>query len=377
MTDIANRWATIEQRAATGGSPSPARKKFRFYKPFVNAVDTYVREAQDGERIYFGIDEFDSQIRGVGRSQLCIINGYSHSGKTLFLAHVLDYNRDKRIAYFTPDEPAHLVLAKLAALRSGVPADEIESLVAQGDDAAIEMLRQTALRDFPLLAVFEQTVRGEEMYDALDEAELVWGAPAQAVVLDYLELLQAGDTVQAKGEFCKSFCTTRQVPFFLIHQTSRSAGAEGKRQTISSGAYGGETLATFQLGVWRKKSSIVAELEEVNDRIARAASGGSDAMLDRREQLRHELERHEYTVTVAVTKNKRPGRRTGREEIDFELYGDTGLLVPLAEGDVPQQFRAKLAAEQRLMVDEVGQAQDGWLQSEWVQSDDEFYQEEW
>lgn len=329
------------------------KSKFRFYKPFVTAVDTYVREAQDGERIYFGIPEFDSQIRGVGKSQLCIINGYSHSGKTLFLAHILRHNRDKRIAYFTPDEPAHLVLAKLAALQSGVPADQIEDMVAAGNEEAIAILRDTALRDFPKLAVFEQSVRSEEMDEALDEAEAVWGEKAECVVLDYLELLQAGDTVQAKGEFVKAFCTRREVPFILVHQTSRSAGADGKKQTISSGAYGGEQLATFQLGVWRKKAAIVSELEELNDRIARSANGGSEAALERRDSLLHELERHQFTVTVAVTKNKRPGRREGREEIDFELFGDTGLLVPLDEGDLPSQYRSKLQAQRQVAVADV------------------------
>jgi len=58
--------------------------------------------------------------------------------------------------------------------------------------------------------------------------------------------------------------------------------------------------------------------------------------------LQHELERAEYTLTVAITKNKRPGRRDGREEIDFELFGDTGVISPLGASDLPVQYRELL-----------------------------------
>lgn len=365
---VADLWAAKEAEAGGARSSAP-RKGFRFYRPFVKAVDAFVTETRDGERIYFGIPEFDAQTRGIGRGHLCIINGYSHSGKTLLLAHILRHNRHKRIAYFTPDEPAQLVLAKLAAAQSGVPADTIEDMIASGDDRGIDILRTTALTDFPQLAVFDQPIRAEEMDAAISEAESVWGDSVELVVFDYLELLQAGDTVSAKGEFLKGLCASRNVPMIVLHQTSRSAGAEGKAQTISSGAYGGETLATFQFGVWRRKAAIAASLVEVNDRIARAANGASQAMLDQRDNLLHELERAEYTVTCAITKNKRPGRREGRNEIDFELYGDTGLLVPLADGDLPVQYREKLRQRQAQQVAEV-QSDQGWSQ-------DEFDDEEW
>lgn len=339
-TPIAERWKAKESQAQPKALQTG---KWRYYKPFVSAVDTYVREAQDGERIYFGIDEFDGQIRGVGRGQLCVINGYSHSGKTLLLAHILRHNRRKRIAMFTPDEPAQLVLAKLASLSSGVPADELEDRIASYDDAAIDILRRTAVEEFPNLIVFEQSCNADMMHEALKEAELVWGEKAELVVFDYLELLQAGETVPAKFEFIKAYGTDKHLPIILIHQTSRSGGKDGAAQTISSGAYGGETFATFQLGVWRKKSALEAQLVDVRDKIMRAANGASQALLDQQEDLAHELERHMFTVTVAITKNKRPGRRSGREEIDFELFGDTGQLVPLDATDLPAQYRQKIA----------------------------------
>lgn len=388
MSTIADRWAEKELGAnAAGPHDSLTKTKWRHYRPFVDAVKSYVDEARDGERVFFGIEEFDAQIRGVGRGQLCVCNGFSHSGKTLWLAHVLRHNKHKRIAYFTPDEPAQLVLAKLASASSGVPADEIEDRIVSGDEAAVEILRRTATIEFPNLAVFDKPLRGEDMDVALREAEQVWSAAAsmpltaELVVFDYLELLQAGETVPQKFEFIKAFGSKHNLPVILVHQTSRTAGKDGLAQNISSGAYGGEQFATFQLGVWRKKAALAAALVEVRDKIARAANGATDQMIERQEDLIHELARAEYTLTVAITKNKRPGRREGREEIDFELFGATGLIAPLAEGDLPQQYRQRLAASRQSQPaahqTESDYSFDSDVDVQQTISDDEFYQEQW
>jgi KaiC/GvpD/RAD55 family RecA-like ATPase len=338
MTDIAAQWAAKE------------RNRYRYFKPFVDAVKTFVAEAQDGERIYFGIEEFDKQMRGIGRGQLCIINGYAHSGKTLLTTHLLKHNHNKRILYFSPDEPAALVLAKLAAAIHGVPADEMEDRVAQGDQSAIDMLIDTATVQFPNLILTDQPTGSESMEGLYKEACEVWGAKPDFVVVDYAELVTAGETVPQKFDFLKGFGSRHETAMIVLHQTSRSAGAEGKRMTISSGSFGGEQHATFQLGVWRKQAQITAELIELEDKIARSVKGATESTIQRQKELRADLEKHEFTVTVAITKNKRPGRREGRSEIDFELYGETGILVPMGATDLPVQYRAmrdKQASERR------------------------------
>lgn len=344
---IADAWNQLEQKVQRPGDTSnPGTPKFKHYRPFVDAVKTFVAEAQDGERIYFGIPEFDDQIRGIGKGQLCIINGYSHSGKTLLLAHILRHNPDKRVCLVIPDEPAPLVLAKLAAAVHRVPADQLEDRVASGDQAAIDMLRSTAEVHFPNLLVFDKPVRAEDMEEMFKEATDVYGGQKpELFVLDYLELLQAGETVPQKADFIKGFGSRHEIPLIVLHQTSRSAGAEGKRMTISSGSYGGEQHATFQIGVWRQQSAVAAELLEVEDKIARAANGGTEQHIEKRDRLQAEFEKHAFTLTAAITKNKRPGRREGRSEIDFELWGDTGIITPLGPLDLPVQYRTLL--EQR------------------------------
>src|SRR5690606_3797101 len=113
--------------------PTPAKPRLH-YRPLTEAIGDFVTEAQDTHRIYTGIQQLDAQMRGIGRGHLALVVGYTHNGKTLFVTHMLRHNKDKRIAFFTPDETQTLILAKLAAVESGVAAQELEQLVAQRDE---------------------------------------------------------------------------------------------------------------------------------------------------------------------------------------------------------------------------------------------------
>lgn len=340
MTDIAQGWANLEDKVAGGPSistpPPPETRVYRHYRPLTEAVQTFVHEAQDTKRIFTGIEQFDAQMRGIGAGHLCMVVGYNHSGKTLVLLHMLRHNRDKRIAMFIPDEPQALVLAKLASISTGVPAVELERRVASGDTDAITLLKETAAVEFPNLIVFDKPMLPGDMEAAYDEAEEVWGRPCDLVVVDFLDLVQAGETVQQKVEFIKGFGSRHEVPVVLIHQTSRSAGADGRKMTISSGSMGGEAYATFMIGVRRKKAQFLSEIEELEERVNRS---GSESARERLDALRYDLAIHEYTLSVNLTKNKRPGGGLV-DEMDFELYGETGQLVPLRSGDLPAQYRS-------------------------------------
>jgi hypothetical protein len=278
-------------------------------------------------------------MRGIGAGHLCLIVGYSHSGKTQLLLHWLRSNREKRIVMYEPDEPATLTLTKLTAVTSGVGARELEARVAADDQEAIRLLRATALEEFPNLAVFDKPLTPQLMERGYDEVCEVWGDAPELVIVDYVDLVQAGETVQAKLDYIKGFGSRHEVPMIAIHQTSRSAGAEGRTMTISSGNYGGEQHATFLVGVRRKKSALLAELAEQRQRWER----GSEAAYDRIQELEHDLRIHEFTLTANLVKNKRPGGGL-IDELDFELDTETGRIYPLDVGDLPGQYQQRIAA---------------------------------
>jgi hypothetical protein len=118
----------------------------------------------------------------------------------------------------------------------------------------------------------------------------------------------------------------------VLHQTSRSAGSKGQRMGIDSGNFGGETVAMFQIGVWRKRNAL---LHELNELLSRTTTNEWAAR--RYDELQHELAVHRYTITVNLNKNKRPGGDL-IDEVDLEVQLDTGVLSPL-HGGLPSQLR--------------------------------------
>jgi KaiC/GvpD/RAD55 family RecA-like ATPase len=331
---FAERWDALGRGESL---PTPdvsiSAKQRHHYEPLAAAADDFVHWAQNpSERIYLGFPDIDSQMRGIAPSEMCLINGYSHSGKTMFLLQILLANADKSVIYFCPDEPRTLTLIKLACLLHGVDAGVLEERVANNDPSAIQLLRSTANEHFPNLAVFDQMMTLNEMEQALDEIRDMWGQP-HLMVFDYLELLNGGgEDVPSKANTLKAFGKRHNIPLLVLHQSSRTAGADGKKMTISSGAYGGEQQATHIIGVRRKRFEIEAAIREIEERLDTAKN--AERLLERLDALRYDLRIHQNTVTVNLVKCKRPASSL-LDDIDFEIELGTGRLTRLPSGDKP------------------------------------------
>jgi replicative DNA helicase len=320
---------------AMGRSQAAPSSDYRMYTPLSEAADSFVRWAQSPhERVHLGIKRIDEEMRGIAPGEMALMLGFAHGGKTLVLLHALRQNQDKHIALFIPDEPRQLVLTKLTCIHHDIDARELEARVAADDTDAINLLRSTAEEHFPNLAVFDQPLTATDMERAYNEVSDVWGQMPDLVVVDYLDLVEAGETVPDKATFLKSFGRRHDVPLLVLHQTSRTAGADGAKLTMSSGSYGGEQQATSVIGVRRRKYQIMAEMNELIEKLDRSHSERAQERLD---FLRHDLRVHEYTVTVSLLKNKRPAGQLV-DDIDFELDTATGRLTDL-NGDLPEQYR--------------------------------------
>jgi len=295
------------------------------YRPLSDAIPDYVHWAQHpDERIYFGFNDLDMQVRGVAPSEMCLINGFSHSGKTLFLLQILVANRDKVVIYFCPDEPRTLTLIKLACLVHKVKGRELEEGIANNDPDAIKMLEQTAREWFPNLAVFDQFMNLSDMEKSLIEVDKYLGQP-RLMVFDYLELLSSGDeTVPAKANTIKAFGKRHNIPLIVLHQSSRTSGADGKKQTISSGAFGGEQQASHIVGVRRKKFEIESQIRDIIEKLDKSTA--SERLLERLDMLRYDLQLHENTVTINLVKCKRQDAHL-LDDMDYEIETGTGRLL--------------------------------------------------
>lgn len=332
-SEFAERWAALG-RGEQIAPPEPSIRTHKFYEPLVKAADEYVHWAQHPQdRIYTGFADLDAEMRGIAPSELCLINGYSHSGKTLFLLQILVANADKPVIYFCPDEPRTLTLIKLACVMHGIDANDLEHKIANADPNAIQLLRETAQQHFPKLAVFDQMMTLNDMEKAMSEVSDLWGQPA-LMVFDYLELLQGGgEDVPSKANTIKAFGKRHNIPLLVLHQSSRTAGADGRKMTISSGAYGGEQQATHIVGVRRKKFEIEAMIRDVEERIERATTS-TERLMEKLDSLRFDLRIHQDTLTVNLVKCKRPASKL-LDDMDFEIEYGTGRLTRLPSGVLP------------------------------------------
>jgi len=286
-----------------------AEARFRFIRPLTAAATELIDYLQNPEgRFLLGLKEIDMMTRGFGAGELVYMLGHAHSGKTQIVLNAINNNRNKRVLYFTPDEPAALVLTKLVALSSGVDAETLERKVKEKDERTVTLVQETASRTFKNLFVVDSGLTIDEMTIAYQEATAAWGGQEpDLIVVDFLELIPSEDDegVYRKSQDLKRFAKKAACPVICLHQASRGSGGRGKPMGMFSGRYGGETDAIFVLGVYRRRD---------------------DADLDQ-----FDRDKASDLISVQVIKNKRPPSQTGEHE--YFMESKTGLVREIRDGD--------------------------------------------
>ena len=289
-------------------------KRYQYIRPFGEAAEGVLDALVNSHnRFKFGLLEIDTLTRGFGPKELILVTGFSHAGKTQLINTAILNNADKRVLFFSMDDPAEMILLKLVCMHEGISAEELERRVRNGDEEAILMLRQAATRKYGNLFVVDDSLGFRGMEQAIEEATDYWGGAPQCVIIDYLGSI-AGDSeaedggIKKKVAELKRWIKDKEFPTVVVHQNTRSRGKPGEPITIMSGAFGGEQESTILIGVRRKRD---------------------DENLDPAERYHHS-----DTITVHVVKNKRPPAKiTERDGIDFYMDPDTGLIRSQRPGE--------------------------------------------
>lgn len=351
LDDATAAWAAGESVASPPTSPATQEPvaladTARYYKPLADAALEYERWATTpNERILLGIDPIDRATGGIARGHLALLIGHSHNGKTQVLLHCLRSicrSTDNEVLYFCPDEPRTLTLSKLVAIHHDIPTWRLEEAISDGDKEMIGLLHRTAEEDFANLTVYDMPLVPNDLEGAYNEWCQMKGREPSLVVIDYLDLIEAGETIPDKANYIKAFGRRHDIPLLCLHQTSRSAGADGKQLTISSGSYGGEQQATLMLAVRRKRYEIAAQIRELQEKNVRSHS---ERIAEEIAFWEHEQKVHEYTLTISLVKNKLRSN-TLVPETDFEIDSDTGRLYPMPHGELPSQYLRDIGREQ-------------------------------
>jgi len=308
----------VTQRANETTSNQAAN--LRYVKPLTAAAEGLIEYLQNPEgRFTFGLREIDVMLRGIGRGELCLVTGRAHSGKTMLVLQAVANNPDKHVIIFTFDEASELVLTKLVAITENINGELLESQVKQGDIQTLNTIRRVAGQVFKKLIVIDEPLNLDQMAEAVREAETWWGAPCDAVIIDFLELLPGGQDmagVDGKSKALKLWTKTLNVPVLCLHQSNRSSGHRGKVVGMDSLKFAGDAEATQVLGVSRAKNS-------------------PDLTPDEQFLVADQ-------ITVNIDKNKRPPCKKG--VVEFHLNPDTGcitsidLVPPAPVAAPPPQF---------------------------------------
>lgn len=293
-----------------GGATAPpaVAKSYKHLHFPPEQAETLLESLAVEDGIDLGLPEIDLRTRGFRPKDLVVITGFAHAGKTQLINTMVVNNLDKRILFFSLDDPAEMILAKLVAMLNGMSSVELERRVRAGDAEARAIVRDVAANQLRNLIVVDTSMGIPTMQEAIAEATDHWNALPHAVVIDFLELVPGSGreddqaaNVKAKSRAMKAWCTQLSWPTIILHQGTRSNAKPGAPITIVSSAFGGEQEATILIGVRRKRDN--ADLD----------SAERNANVD--------------TVTLHVTKNKRPGGKcTGYEGIDFRMNAETGLI---------------------------------------------------
>ena len=286
--EVAARLAAAQQGDGGAAGPPSQPNRWSLTATVVDNLIGFIRNPS--ERWYLGYPEIDLATRGVGRGEVLMVVGRSHTGKSQMLLNGivtnLVNNPEAHVVIFSLDEPRELVAMKLFCLLHGRSSTDVEESIKAGDGATMKALRDSAKDELSRIAIVDESLTLDGMAEAMDEVREWWGANPSFCMIDYLELLPGGDSdatgVASKAQAVKRWAKSQRVPIGLVHQAGRGSSQPGYSAGIYAGRYGGEHEAIFVIEVYRKK--------------------------DRQTLSDWEKRYHENSINLNVCKNKRTAR---------------------------------------------------------------------
>ena len=311
--EIASRLVAAQQGDGGAAGPPSQPNRWSLSTSVVDNLIGFIRNP--AERWYLGFPEIDLATRGIGKGEVLMVVGRSHTGKSQMLLNGIVTNLvndpEAHVVIFSMDEPRELVAMKLFCLLQGRSSPEVEEAIKANDADTIAALRETAKAELSRVAIVDESLALDAMTATMDETREWWGCDPSFVMIDYLELMPGGESdatgVTSKAQAVKRWAKTQRVPIGLVHQAGRGASTPGYSAGIYAGRYGGEQEAIFVIEVYRKK-----------DRY-----GLSD----------WEVRYHENSINLNVCKNKRTARMG-----DHTYYLDplNGHIHPYWEELIPR-----------------------------------------
>ena len=319
MATLHSQDEVAERLAVAQGGEADSDKQPNRWAPTSKVVENLIGFIRNpAERWYLGFPEIDLATRGVGKGEVLLVVGRSHTGKSQILLNSIVTNlvndSTAHVVIFSMDEPRELVAMKLFCLLQGRSSTDVEEAIKAGDRNVIDALGLASERELSRVAIIDESMSLEGMSAAMDEAREWWGTNPSFCMVDYLELMVGGDAdatgVTSKAQALKRWAKTERVPVGLVHQAGRTAGERGKPAGIHAGRYGGEQEAIFVMEVYRKK--------------------------DQTDLSEWEIKYHANSINMNICKNKRTARLIDQT---YYLDPECGHVHPYWEELIPDGNR--------------------------------------
>ena len=302
-----------------GADVQPTGRNYRYFQPSHKAVDKWVEYAAGShDRFFLGWGDIDTKMRGVWPSDVLVVTGRAHSGKSAVLlsaiAKNLNEDPDFRAVIFTPDEPETLVISKLYALLYLQNLADVEEALQASDPTHLQHI-EDAKDMLDRVKIFPSAMPFGEMSIALSECEDFWQIRPRFVMIDFLEQLPAAsgyEGVSSVLKGVKEWAETENLPVGLVHQSGKSS-TRGTSRGMDDGKFNADEYAILQLNVFRKRD--LAKLDDVQRRI------------------------HSVSISLDLCKNKRPPCHTTNPPIDYFMDPHCGLVREYYESDIPSDDR--------------------------------------
>ncbi|HKZ20322.1 MAG TPA: DnaB-like helicase C-terminal domain-containing protein [Acidimicrobiia bacterium] len=207
-------------------------------------------------RIGFGLPFFDEATRGgIAKAECAMILAYSSVGKTSLGLNVIVNNPLIPTMFFSLEMSWRMVVARLAAIHTGVPTWEIEGQLRRGETS--DALLETRSRYPYLLGNDKSELSIKEMTALVKEGGNYLGQQIRLVVIDYLELiggagmLGKAEQVDKAAQKIRSLAKDCDCSVIVLHQVSKGDGSGGhKPLSLDSGKFGGHHPMDYVVGAY-------------------------------------------------------------------------------------------------------------------------------
>ena len=310
--EVARRLSVATDGETVDTSLSDKPKTWALTDQVVDNLVGFIRNPS--ERWYLGFPEIDLASRGIGKGEVLMVVGRSHTGKSQMLLNSIVVNLINdpaaHVVIFSMDEPRELVAMKLFCLLKGRSSTEVEEAIKANDKNTIQELAEASEKELSRIAIIDESLPLSRMEEVMEETREWFGTNPSFVMLDYLELLPGGDSdatgVTTKAQAVKRWAKTQRVPVGLVHQAGRGSGDKGKAAGLYAGRYGGEQEAIFVIEVYRQR--------------------------DRYDLSQWEKTYHDNSINLNLCKNKRTARLIYQT---YYLDPSSGHIHPYWEELIP------------------------------------------